>query len=190
MANKRYTEASEILTRIAKFNGANLTITNDDILNALDTKTSCEDKSKGDFDNTAKNTSVLYYLTNPISQGVKTVMLCYIFFSLALLYFGVSLGKSSWIQQNIFFISTNPLSVTFPLSKVSHQSVTTWIPTWCFSSLLSLKLLATVYVYLTAKCLGKFLWFLRSVCLQWCASRWPCVLAMNRAKWHGSQLWS
>ena len=100
VANKRYNEAAELLSKISKFNGNELTFTEKDVITSINSNVDpekmdmfTENKIKEESLKDIKNkNSVFNYLTNPISNLVKTCILGYLFIALSMIYFGVSLG--------------------------------------------------------------------------------------------------
>lgn len=98
IANKRYKEAADILTRISKVNGTNLSITEKDILVEMNNseaekmipeKTELSIEEKEEMKN---KLSVASYLTKPLRNLLQTCMLGYLFAAMSMIYFGISLG--------------------------------------------------------------------------------------------------
>ena len=122
VANKKYEECYNVLKKIARVNGTtdhlfskekflkqvesnnNNTIdkhfdqleeiTNfHEIQSLLNIKKKIVDERESDEQEAKNNASIIYFLLNPIKNLWKTMLMCYVWISLTMIYFGVSLGK-------------------------------------------------------------------------------------------------
>ena len=106
-AQKRYTEAAEILNKFAKCNGINLSknIDEQEISDTIRKVNKKKDQSKDDEGNVfldqkeqsvkdldMKKPSAWYFLTHHRHNLLYFVLICYVWFTLAMLFFGISLG--------------------------------------------------------------------------------------------------
>lgn len=95
IANKRYEEASKLLTKIARFNGLAVSITDKDVESVINSKDESMHMLEGGETKTAVKMTVGYYLTHPWTNLLKTIALGYLFAAMSGIYFGVSLGITS-----------------------------------------------------------------------------------------------
>ena len=120
VANKKYTEAYEVLVKIASINGKQEALMPEqsfiDYLSLnekIGPKEEEEDEEKeGDVEKIRieknkeeKTQTVWEYLMNPIYNLIKTLLLMYIWIALAMIYYGESLGDflSNFIYFNYYF---------------------------------------------------------------------------------------
>lgn len=125
ITNKRYEEAAYILTNMAKTNGVNITITEKDITNELHSGEA--EKMISEEENTVdtKKTSVIYYLTHPLINLVRTIILAYQFISLSMIYFGISLGITSvsadFNPYGMYFLSSIAEAIGYSMGLLDRK---------------------------------------------------------------------
>ena len=116
-AQKRYTDAAKILNKFAKYNGVKLVkdIDEQEVSETLrkltKKKEAIEDETEfflsqnlqsiATLDIIApQNKSAWYYLTHPWNNLLYFFLICYVWFTISMLFFGISLGN---INKNIIF---------------------------------------------------------------------------------------
>lgn len=106
VANKKYSQAYKVLQKIAKVNGKQQELMNEQSfiehiqLNEKEKEQETKDGALSLEEKAAAQQTVWQYLTNPIYNLIKTLLLIYIWIALALNYYGQSLGFQ--IQRFIF----------------------------------------------------------------------------------------
>lgn len=96
--NERFSEAAKLFNKINKFNGndSNKEITSDDVMCEANKIHKDEAKNKTDDEDVdiyKYNDSAWFYITHPLSNLVKLVLIGYLWIAISMVYFGVSLGN-------------------------------------------------------------------------------------------------
>lgn len=107
IANKQYKRAFDVLKKIAHVNGkTKALVTEVELIGSQQDSRESKADLIEDYNATddTNDQTVLSYLTNPIFNLIKTLLLVYIWISLSMIYYGEGLGYNFYLIFNSKFI--------------------------------------------------------------------------------------